>query len=407
MGLRARGARRRASRRRPSTRGRAARRHGQRRRAVLAERPRRPPTPQVALTIAPRRLSGLRRRVWASWPPQHRRGATSLGWSAFGHPGAQGWTLWVAMGLMLGEAVTSFGIILALQLKPAQTAPRTAAARHADVAPADIPGDVELVLPSRSDASSSHSDEPTLERAPPLDGAPRALRADRYEVASPSELVPSSWWLGGLMLSVALCVAVLSPLFHIPAWQIGISALLACLIAVLAVRALGQTDLNPVSAVGAHARVASWHIATARHRALWPLRADSLCSCRATHSGRSAEPLSHAEPHGWLRCSREARPKSPILQSSAPRSESSRRLSLRCSRPATSQPSPSKGPPILSLPRPAAFRHRAWAALCLGCSLHYGEAPPPFRAQWRHRELPLSRRLCPCRLTSRFVGGRR
>ena len=65
-----------------------------------------------------------------------------------------------------------------------------------------------------------------------------------------SELVPTSWWMGGLVLSVALCVTVLSPLFHIPAWQIGTSALLACLIAVLAVRALGQTDLNPVSGVG-------------------------------------------------------------------------------------------------------------------------------------------------------------
>ena len=73
---------------------------------------------------------------------------------------------------------------------------------------------------------------------------------DRLEVAPPSELVPGAWWVGGLVLSVALCVAVLAPLFRIPAWQIGVSALLACLIAVLAVRALGQTDLNPVSAVG-------------------------------------------------------------------------------------------------------------------------------------------------------------
>ena len=69
-------------------------------------------------------------------------------------------------------------------------------------------------------------------------------------MAPPSELVPTAWWVGGLVLSVALCVAVLAPLFRIPAWQIGVSALLACLIAVLAVRALGQTDLNPVSAVG-------------------------------------------------------------------------------------------------------------------------------------------------------------
>ena len=72
----------------------------------------------------------------------------------------------------------------------------------------------------------------------------------RPAVFAPSELVPVSWWAGGLALGVGLCVAVLAPLFAIPAWQVLTSALLACLIAVLAVRALGQTDLNPVSAVG-------------------------------------------------------------------------------------------------------------------------------------------------------------
>ena len=211
----------------------------------------------------------LPERAWCATP--RVEAATIDSWEG----GAQGWTLWVAMGLMLGEAVTSFGIILALQLRPQAPAqqrrhgetvlprdnlpremtslPRAATARHADRADhrADIDigvaaGDAELVLPERASDESSSADEPALDGAA---GAARGGR-DRLEVAPPSELVPTSWWVGGLVLSVALCVSVLSPLFHIPAWQIGTSALLACLIAVLAVRALGQTDLNPVSAVG-------------------------------------------------------------------------------------------------------------------------------------------------------------
>ncbi len=114
-----------------------------------------------------------------------------------------------------------------------------AASAGADVAP----GDPELVAPGFGGASddSSLSDEPP---------GPELRSHDRLEVAAPSELVPVSWWAGGLALGVGLCVAVLAPLFAIPAWQVLTSALLACLIAVLAVRALGQTDLNPVSAVG-------------------------------------------------------------------------------------------------------------------------------------------------------------
>ena len=202
-------------------------------------------------------------RAWCATPRVEAAAVDS--WEG----GAQGWTLWVAMGLMLGEAVTSFGIILALQLRPAaptqrgrrgepalsgsnlpremttlpSTLPCAAAARQADRADVDsVEADWHLPDRASDESSSADADEPTLEGA-------RGAR-DRLEVAPPSELVPTAWWVGGLVLSVALCVAVLSPLFRIPAWQIGTSALLACLIAVLAVRALGQTDLNPVSAVG-------------------------------------------------------------------------------------------------------------------------------------------------------------
>ena len=39
-------------------------------------------------------------------------------------------------------------------------------------------------------------------------------------------------------------------MFSLPAWHVGVAVMLSCLVAVLAVRALGQTDLNPVSGVG-------------------------------------------------------------------------------------------------------------------------------------------------------------
>lgn len=64
------------------------------------------------------------------------------------------------------------------------------------------------------------------------------------------QLVPTAWWTGGLAVSTVLCVAVVRMLFGIPSWQVLLSVALSCLVAILAVRALGQTDLNPVSGVG-------------------------------------------------------------------------------------------------------------------------------------------------------------
>ena len=115
--------------------------------------------------------------------------------------GAQGWVLWVSIGLMVAESLASFGVNLCEQLRAQLRAAKS-------------------------------EDE------------------DKIEVAPLSELVPTGWWLSGLGAATVLCAAVLSPMFHLPVWQVVVAVGLSCLVAVLAVRALGQTDLNPVSGVG-------------------------------------------------------------------------------------------------------------------------------------------------------------
>ncbi|GMH39989.1 hypothetical protein BSKO_07893 [Bryopsis sp. KO-2023] len=62
--------------------------------------------------------------------------------------------------------------------------------------------------------------------------------------------IPALWWIGGLGASTALCTGIVSWLFSMPVYQPIIAVALAGLVAVLAVRALGETDLNPVSGVG-------------------------------------------------------------------------------------------------------------------------------------------------------------
>ena len=132
--------------------------------------------------------------------------------------GAQGWVLWVALGLMLAESLTS---LLLLVLRQLGSSPKTLS------------------------SSASSSSSAALAAA----AAAAELMAEE-EVAPPEQLVPLRWWAPGLLGSSALCVGLISALLAVPAWQLTISVLLSCVVAVLAVRALGQTDVNPASAVG-------------------------------------------------------------------------------------------------------------------------------------------------------------
>jgi len=66
----------------------------------------------------------------------------------------------------------------------------------------------------------------------------------------PHWLVPDWWTYTGLAVSSVLCAVIASVLFKVTWYASLLSVLLACLLCVLAVRALGETDMNPVSGLG-------------------------------------------------------------------------------------------------------------------------------------------------------------
>ncbi|KAK9840796.1 hypothetical protein WJX81_005265 [Elliptochloris bilobata] len=115
--------------------------------------------------------------------------------------GAAGWILWISLAIMLGDSLTSLALLVGTSVAGAI---------------------------SRRGASGGGS----------------------LEYCPPDERIPPTWWLGGLGACAVFCTAVLSPLMSLPAYEPAAAVVLALLVAVLAVRALGQTDLNPVSGVG-------------------------------------------------------------------------------------------------------------------------------------------------------------
>jgi len=118
--------------------------------------------------------------------------------------GAKGWLTWLSLAIMLAEALTSLSFLALKQIGPACKA------------------------------------------ACGGDGA----ETDDVEVAPLKQRVPATWWMTGLLIASAATVGTISPLFNIPYWQSILSVFLSCFIGVLAVRALGATDLNPASGVG-------------------------------------------------------------------------------------------------------------------------------------------------------------
>jgi hypothetical protein len=69
--------------------------------------------------------------------------------------------------------------------------------------------------------------------------------ADPAELAG--ENVPASWVAVGAAVSCVLCSIALTALYQSPWYEPLVALLASGLVAVVAARALGETDLNPVS----------------------------------------------------------------------------------------------------------------------------------------------------------------
>lgn len=62
--------------------------------------------------------------------------------------------------------------------------------------------------------------------------------------------VPSAWFLGGLLVTTILCAAMQAAWFEVPFWLGLVSVGLAFMLSTVAGRAVGETDVNPVGAMG-------------------------------------------------------------------------------------------------------------------------------------------------------------
>ena len=135
--------------------------------------------------------------AWAVFGPL----AQSQGWAPGAvmaySDGARGWLLWPGVALMVAEALTS------------------------------------LVM-----------SWPTFMRALKL---PKSLDSD---ASSGGQHIPNSWWIGGLTAGGTLTAVIASMVFDIPVWMTIIAIILSAVLSIVAVRSVGETDINPVGGMG-------------------------------------------------------------------------------------------------------------------------------------------------------------
>ncbi|KAJ2452470.1 OPT super [Coemansia sp. RSA 2336] len=137
--------------------------------------------------------------------------------------GSRGWILWVSLAVMIAESTISLGIVAFKETRALYYRLR----HYRRVA------------------------------APTDDGAPQSQDLNMHAAGNQELdevdgrfLVPNWITWGGLVASTCICMGIVKALFDVPVYDTLIAVALALPLAVLGVRALGETDLNPVSGIG-------------------------------------------------------------------------------------------------------------------------------------------------------------
>lgn len=184
--------------------------------------------------------------------------------------GSKGWIVWTSLAIMLADAVVSLGYLAfrpilqraavyfsqkwhasngsdIMRFLPSRHRGYTTLQPHRDedTAYSEPPSPLSDIVPARTSAS--------LQRPGPMPQAnvTALLAAADTDDAPASQLISTRVVLLGLVLSIAFCVLCTHLVFGalIPLYATIAAVFMALILSIMGVRALGETDLNPVSGI--------------------------------------------------------------------------------------------------------------------------------------------------------------
>lgn len=189
--------------------------------------------------------------------------------------GSKGWIVWVSLSIMLADAIINLAHIA---LRPVVGLPLIQKAFE----------DVRSLLPSVGRHSiyspvSNHDTEPEAqprsqlsdpERESLLPASDDLFADDQGGVAEKAEDAPEDQLVGnrvisiGLAASILLCIATIHIVFGdlMPLYATVLAVAVALVLSVMGVRALGETDLNPVSGISKLAQLFFAFVIPASHK---------------------------------------------------------------------------------------------------------------------------------------------
>ncbi|KAI1095412.1 OPT superfamily oligopeptide transporter [Rostrohypoxylon terebratum] len=181
--------------------------------------------------------------------------------------GSKGWIVWTSLAIMLADAVVSLGYIaFSPIIKRGPSFLATIKQRFQEdgfkgllsrkppgyVAVRASEDDSRPLSETRSSEDLDSLPSPTLERRNPFNTQPASSqRAWDEDDAPPEQLVGDKTVSIGLVISVLFCIASIHITFGnlVPLYATVIAVFMAMILSIMGVRALGETDLNPVSGI--------------------------------------------------------------------------------------------------------------------------------------------------------------
>ena len=77
-----------------------------------------------------------------------------------------------------------------------------------------------------------------------------AALADGDTLEPENMRIPNSWWIGGLGVASIITMVVAHSVFGIPWWMTLIAVVMSSVLAMIATRSTGETDINPIGGMG-------------------------------------------------------------------------------------------------------------------------------------------------------------
>ncbi|KAF7549992.1 hypothetical protein G7Z17_g6016 [Cylindrodendrum hubeiense] len=165
--------------------------------------------------------------------------------------GSKGWIIWISLAIMLVDAVVSLAYVALRPFLSKDLFGIVSSLRH-QVQEHGITGlwkqrSHDYSLLQNDDAEPSYSVDETGTGESPSGPDP----VEEEEDAPPEQRISGSFVSVGLLASIAICVLTIHIVFGnlVPLYATVIAVLMALVLSIMGVRALGETDLNPVSGI--------------------------------------------------------------------------------------------------------------------------------------------------------------